>query len=169
MTFGSLFKKPETILYPVQKKEQPIGLKGSISITVEDCILCGMCDRSCPTDCLTVDKQARTWSINRYQCIQCGYCVTVCPKNCLSMDPDYAPAAIEVVHDSFEIPETSEPKNAEKPEQAKERPEKAPVEQASAPVNESIEAKKTDSVLEAKLAIMDPEKAEKVRKVLAAR
>ena len=28
MTFGSLFKKPETVLYPFEKKPQPEGLKG---------------------------------------------------------------------------------------------------------------------------------------------
>ena len=93
MTFGSLFKKPETVKYPVERKPQPEGLKGHIAIDVDACILCGMCDRSCSTDCITVDKAARTWTIDRYQCVQCGYCITVCPKKCLSMEPNYAPAA----------------------------------------------------------------------------
>ena len=33
MTLGSLFKKPETVLYPVEKKEAPAGLKGCLLYT----------------------------------------------------------------------------------------------------------------------------------------
>ena len=104
MTFGSLFKQPETIQYPLQTKPQPRGLKGHIVIDVDDCILCGMCDRSCTTDCITVDKAARTWSINAFGCVQCGYCTTVCPKKCLHMDPNYHPASVEITSDTFVVP-----------------------------------------------------------------
>ena len=43
MTLGSLFKKPETVLYPVEKKEAPAGLKGHIVNDADVCILCGIC------------------------------------------------------------------------------------------------------------------------------
>lgn len=104
MTFGSLFKKPETVLYPIETKPQPVGLKGHIAIDVETCILCSMCDRSCPTGCITVDKAEHFWKINRFSCIQCGYCVTVCPKKSLAMEPGYAPAATKISEDSFDVP-----------------------------------------------------------------
>ena len=41
MTFGSLFKKPETVLYPFEQKPAPAGLKGHIENDASACILCG--------------------------------------------------------------------------------------------------------------------------------
>ena len=178
MTFGSLFKKPETVLYPVQVKERPAGLKGHIAIDVDACILCGMCERSCPTDCITVDKPDRAWKINRYSCIQCGYCATVCPKACLHMDPSYAPAAVEVVTDVFDVPnDKAAAKGAEGVKQKSAAPAKA-AEAAAAPAQPKPETPasaqetapaKPDAVLEAKIALLDEEKAAKVRAALAAR
>ena len=180
MTFGSLFKKPETVLYPLQTKPQPKGLKGHIAIDVDNCILCGMCDRSCPTSCISVDKAGKTWTINRYSCIQCGYCVTVCPKKCLMMEPGYAPAATAVASDVFEVPvQDAKPKaKAVDEPQAGDSKQKADAAQAGeAKQEENVKAStvavesqvERDAVLEAKIAIMEPEKAEKVRAVLAAR
>lgn len=95
MTFGSMFKKPETILYPVETKPAPAGLKGHIVNDIDACILCGICQKRCPTGAIEVDKPAGTWSINRFRCVQCGSCVRECPKSCLSMDPAYTPPAAE--------------------------------------------------------------------------
>ena len=165
MTFGSLFKKPETILYPIETKEPPAGLKGHIEIDVENCILCSMCDRSCPTDCLTVDKAARCWKINRYQCIQCGYCTTVCPKNCLHMIPGYAPAAVSITADTFEIPQDAKATDkAGKAEKADKAATPAPAAAEAEPQADAIAP--ADPVLEAKIALLDPEKAAKVRNAL---
>ena len=172
MTFGSLFKKPETVLYPVQTKEQPAGLKGHIELDAKACILCGMCDRSCATGCITVDKQARTWSIDRFQCVQCGYCITVCPKKCLSMDPNYAPASTVHASDVVEVPEQAKPVKAEKvqaTEKPAEKPKAAEREPEPAKAAETAVEKTRDDVLEAKIALLDEEKAAKVRAALAAR
>ena len=106
MTFGSLFKKPETLLYPVQTKTPPAGLKGHVVNDVDRCILCGICMKRCPCDAITVDKPARTWSINRFRCVQCGSCVRECPKGCLTMEPTYTPPAAEKYADTFEVPDT---------------------------------------------------------------
>ena len=105
VTFGSLFKKPETLLYPVQTKPQPAGLKGQVAIAPDDCIVCGICQKTCPCSAITVDKKARTWSINRFRCVQCGSCIAACPKDCLSMNPDYAKPSTEKHEDSFQLPE----------------------------------------------------------------
>ena len=56
MTFGSLFKKPETVLYPVEKKPQPLGLKGHIELDVDLCILCGMCELRCPDYAIYIEE-----------------------------------------------------------------------------------------------------------------
>lgn len=49
MTLSGLFKQPETIQYPVQKKEPPAGLKGHVTNDTGACILCGICQKRCPT------------------------------------------------------------------------------------------------------------------------
>lgn len=86
MTLGSLFKKPETLLYPFEKKDPYAGQKGHIMNEVDDCILCGMCQRVCPCSCITVDKAARLWEIDPFRCILCSSCVRACPKDCLAME-----------------------------------------------------------------------------------
>ena len=162
MTFGSLFKKPETVLYPLQTKPQPTGLKGHIELDAQACILCGMCERSCTTNCITVNKAERYWEIDRFQCVQCGYCTTVCPKKCLSMDPNYAPASTLHKADRVDVPDQEKP--AAKPDPAKQ--------EASVPEDKPAQADSeamVDAVLEAKIALMDPEKAEKVRAALSKR
>ena len=166
MTLGSIGKKPETVLYPLQTKPQPAGLKGHIALDAANCILCGMCHRSCATDCITVDKAARTWSIDRFQCIQCGYCITVCPKKCLSMDPNYAPASTTHTVDVVEVPAQDKPKKEEAPQKAADTA-KAAANEEPKPVEEAPAA--IDADLMAKIALMDPKKAEKVQRALAAR
>lgn len=106
MTIGGLFKKPETLLYPVQTKTPPAGLKGHVVNDVDHCILCGICQKRCPCGTITVDKATRTWSIDRFRCVQCGNCVRECPKSCLSMEPTYTPPATEKYVDSFQVPDT---------------------------------------------------------------
>lgn len=95
MTFGSLFKKPETLLYPFEKKTPYQGQKGHIINDSTACILCGMCQKVCPCHCIVVSKADRTWTIDPFLCIQCGSCVRACPVSCLTMDPTYTPASAE--------------------------------------------------------------------------
>lgn len=105
MTFGSLFKKPETLLYPFEKKEPCAGMKGHVVNDVSDCILCGMCQKACPCQCISVDKAARRWAIAPFMCIQCGSCVRACPTDCLSMSPEYTPVDTAKYLNEFEVPE----------------------------------------------------------------
>lgn len=165
MTFGSLFKKPETVLYPVEKKAQPAGLKGHIEIVAGECILCSMCERSCPTSCITVDKKESYWSINQFACIQCGYCTTVCPKKCLNMLPDYATAAT-AKHEVRVMVEKAPSRAKKKAEKPVEKAAAKPAVAATPAASEAPAAEARDEQLEAKLAAMDPSKAEKVRAAL---
>ena len=105
MTLGSLFKKPETLLYPFEKKEPYAGLKGHVVNDVEQCILCGMCQKTCPCHCIRVEKAERLWEISPFMCIQCGSCVRVCPTKCLSMSPEYTPVAPEKYCKDLAVPE----------------------------------------------------------------
>ena len=114
MTLRSLFGKPETLLYPLEQKEPALGLKGHIENDMEVCILCGMCVKACPASALDVDRDAKTWSINRYRCVQCASCTRVCPKSCLRMEPTYQKPAATMNTDVFSQPEPSAEELAEK-------------------------------------------------------
>lgn len=85
----NLFSKPVTQNYPMEAAEYPEGSRGHIDIVIDECISCGLCVRNCPTRCLSVDKKAGTWTINRFDCIACGYCTIKCPKKCLHLNKGY--------------------------------------------------------------------------------
>ena len=86
----NLFSKPVTKNYPAEEREYPARTRGSLQCKIEDCIFCGMCQRKCPSGAITVDRKARTWSIDRMGCVQCENCVNHCPKHCLKMDVHYS-------------------------------------------------------------------------------
>ncbi len=54
----NLFSNPVTINYPAEPMEYPKRSRGHIEIDIDDCILCGLCSRSCPSGALTVDRAA---------------------------------------------------------------------------------------------------------------
>lgn len=100
----NLFSKPVTINYPAEPMEYPERSRGHIEIDIDDCVLCGLCSRSCPSGALTVDRAAGKWSIDRFDCVQCGYCVEKCPKSCLSIVPGYQEPLPNKTVDVFEKP-----------------------------------------------------------------
>lgn len=104
MTFASLFRKPETLLYPQQRKEPYPQQKGHIANDADACILCGMCQRVCPCDCIVVEKKEHRWEINPFSCIQCGSCVRACPVKCLTMQPECTPAVAAKYRIDLEVP-----------------------------------------------------------------
>ena len=118
MTFGSLFKKPETVLYPFVKKEPPAGLKGHVVVDESTCILCSLCVKRCPCGAIEVDKKGRTWSIDHFRRVQCGSCTYECPRGKSSPPwslPHQTVSRQKSVH-TFTIPE--QPKAAPKREDA---------------------------------------------------
>lgn len=112
MTLRSLFKKPETIMYPAQKRYQPEGLKGQIFNDIDTCILCGICEKRCPTDAIKVVKKEGCWQIDRFRCVQCGTCVRECPKDSLTMDSNYPAPAPQKSVEALHKPEPSEKEKA---------------------------------------------------------
>lgn len=100
----NLFSKPATSNYPFTPKEYPERSRGHIEINIDDCIMCGMCMRKCPSGAITVDRNKRTWTINRMGCVQCSNCVENCPKTCLSIKPGYTEPSAQKTIDTFAQP-----------------------------------------------------------------
>lgn len=85
----NLFSKPATKNYPAAPIEFPERSRGHIVNNFDDCILCGICQKKCPSSAITVDRVNKTWSIDRMGCVQCANCVNGCPKHCLDIQPGY--------------------------------------------------------------------------------
>lgn len=97
----SFFKKPATLMYPKIKRQFFVKSRGKISIVIEECIFCGMCQKKCPASAILVERTKKKWEIDRLSCVSCNACVEVCPKKCLSMENFYAGAQTNRDKDSF--------------------------------------------------------------------
>lgn len=105
MTFTALrnlFSKPATRLYPAEKRTLPQGTRGRLTINIDTCVMCGICQKKCPTDAIRVEREAKRWSLDRLSCISCGYCVEVCPKDSLALETGH-PAAMRTRDREFHV------------------------------------------------------------------
>lgn len=114
MVLKSLFKKPATLMYPVVPRQWQERTRGHIEVDMAACILCGICQRKCPANAITVNRAKKSWTIERMDCVQCGYCVEVCPKTCLVNENTYTTPHTEKVVDTYIAPaEEAKPDAAE--------------------------------------------------------
>lgn len=97
----NLFSKPATRKYPVVKRSPFQGQRGQIQNDIDNCIFCGICSRKCPVSAITVDRNERTWTINRFRCVNCSFCAESCPKKCLTCETQYTSPAYEKSVDVF--------------------------------------------------------------------
>ncbi|MEI6875853.1 MAG: 4Fe-4S dicluster domain-containing protein [Spirochaetota bacterium] len=85
IAFRNFLTKPATRRYPFVVREPFAGSRGRIAIDFPACIHCLACAKHCPADAILVDRDAKTWSIDRFACVICGACIRACPKKCLLM------------------------------------------------------------------------------------
>lgn len=72
-----------TTNYPRSPADIPGGNRGRIEWDMTSCILCGLCEKRCPTLAVTVDKKAETVKLLVFRCISCGVCAEICPKDAI--------------------------------------------------------------------------------------
>ncbi|MBF0360592.1 MAG: 4Fe-4S dicluster domain-containing protein [Oligoflexia bacterium] len=89
---SALFKKPFTVKYPFEKLELSKIHRGHISIEIDKCIFCGICEKKCPPKAIAVSKADQSWEIDRLSCVTCNACVEACPKKCLHSEQHWSPA-----------------------------------------------------------------------------
>ena len=90
----SAVSKPATRLYgsdPEVEKLKFDGTRGHIKFVINSCNFCTLCAKKCPTDAIVVEREAKTWTIDRRKCILCGACVEGCRKSCLTCENESAP------------------------------------------------------------------------------
>ena len=114
----TLLSRPATILYPVQPAKKTPLSRGHVTIDESRCISCGICQRKCPSQAISINKEAKIWQIDRLRCVVCNSCVDTCPVKCLFMDTQYSSPvtarSIEIINITYVKPPKPEKKDEPK-------------------------------------------------------
>jgi NADH-quinone oxidoreductase subunit I len=96
-----------TIQYPHQKLPVPEIGRYQLDVEMDDCIVCDLCAKICPVDCIEIESiksteaigktsdgttkrlYAAKFDIDMAKCMYCGLCTVVCPTECIIMTDTY--------------------------------------------------------------------------------
>lgn len=134
----SYFKQADgvvTTLYPYESIPVPDHGRYRLHNEIDDCIVCDLCAKICPVNCITIDPiksteeigktsdgstkriYAATFNIDMAQCCYCGLCTTVCPTECLTMTKAYDYSEFDVKSMVYHFADLSPAEAAEKRKQ----------------------------------------------------
>lgn len=103
VTFRAMISPVVTVQYPREKIEITPNFRGHIELATDDedrikCIACGMCERSCPSGCITViaekkegekKKTLTFFMLDFTKCSLCGICCDSCPASAIRYSDEY--------------------------------------------------------------------------------
>ena len=104
ITIGQFFKPNVTVQYPHESLKMPERFRGHIELVRNPetgkavCFACKLCERACPSDCITVDGAkldgAKKKSVTQYvldftKCSLCGSCVEACRDGAIRYSHEY--------------------------------------------------------------------------------
>jgi NADH-quinone oxidoreductase subunit I len=119
ITIGQFFKPIVTVQYPRETLKIPPRFRGHIELVRDPetgqalCYSCKLCERACPSDCITVDgaklegakkKSVTSYTLDFTKCSLCGSCVEACRDGAIRFSREYNLAATskeEFVMDLF--------------------------------------------------------------------
>jgi len=105
--FTQLEKGTNTIQYPKQAIPVPEVGRYQLDVVIDDCIVCDLCAKVCPVDCIDIESikateaigqtsdgstkrlYAAKFDIDMAKCMFCGLCTVVCPTECITMTNQY--------------------------------------------------------------------------------
>jgi NADH-quinone oxidoreductase subunit I len=118
ITLGQFFKPTVTVRYPHQALTMPPRYRGHIELVGNPetgkplCFVCKLCQKACPSGCITVDgtklEGDKRKSVNLYlldftKCSLCGSCVEVCREGAIRFSRDYNLAALSKDEFHFDL------------------------------------------------------------------
>lgn len=143
------FKQQEgntTIQYPHQTLPVPETGRYQLFVEMDDCIVCDLCAKICPVNCIDIESiksteaigqtsdgttkrlYAAKFDIDMAKCMYCGLCTTVCPTECITMTNQYDRSVPELSLLNYEFSTMT----AEEAEEKRVALEKQQVEKAAA-------------------------------------
>lgn len=96
-----------TLRYPHIKLPLPDNSRNQLHVEIDDCIVCDLCAKICPVDCIEIEAikatedigktsdgttkrlYAAKFDIDMAKCMFCGLCTIVCPTECIIMTDEY--------------------------------------------------------------------------------
>ncbi|TZF81891.1 4Fe-4S dicluster domain-containing protein [Pedobacter sp. BS3] len=96
-----------TVQYPHQQLPVPEVGRYQLDVEIDDCIVCDLCAKICPVDCIEIESikateaigqtsdgtvkrlYAAKFDIDMAKCMYCGLCTVVCPTECITMTSQY--------------------------------------------------------------------------------
>jgi NADH-quinone oxidoreductase subunit I len=126
VTFDNLTRRAVTQQYPDVKPDLPARSRGVIALFEENCTVCMLCARECPSWCIYIDSHKETapptepgarershnmldrFAIDYSLCMYCGICVEVCPFDALFWSPEFEYATTDIADLTHEKDELRE-------------------------------------------------------------
>ena len=109
ITIRYFFQPVVTVQYPYQTLPMTPRFRGHIELVKDEatgepkCIVCGMCQKACPSNCITVNGEKREgvkgkvlteYTLDFTKCSLCGLCVESCTPKAITFSKDYNLAGV---------------------------------------------------------------------------
>ena len=104
ITIGQFFKPIVTVQYPHETLKIPKRFRGHIELVRDTqtgkpkCFVCKLCEKACPSDCITVEgvkpegakrRTVTTYRLDFTKCSLCGSCVEACRDGAIRFSREY--------------------------------------------------------------------------------
>ena len=145
-----------TLQYPHQKLPIPEVGRYQLDVVIDDCIVCDLCAKICPVDCIEIESikateaigktsdgsvkrlYAAKFDIDMAKCMYCGLCTTVCPTECITMTNQYDRSFPSITDLNYKFSDmTAEEAEQKREELAKQQAERQAAKLAAAKQNEN--------------------------------
>lgn len=126
ITIKYFFQPVVTLQYPYETVPMTPRFRGHIELLKDEetgkskCIVCGMCQKACPSGCITVagekvegakGKVLTQYTLDFTRCSLCGLCVESCKPAAIEFSKDYNLAGLNKEEYIFDLLKRLEAKN----------------------------------------------------------